>query len=200
LCKAKNVDPSVYGRPKCTFTSFYAHDGPYNLLNLLMYDYTPQSLPSSVTCITLQVRARHERRCITNQENCHPSILLRLTQLLEHVLLWPILSPQGCLTNGSSTILAHTVIRRYGFHTDSILALLHGKVFSPLRCGRFWNCVSDQSGPVSFSHNLHYFRSTKSILFGHMDADAGNHYYSSALSKLDHLPRHSLQTLPAIKS
>ena len=88
--------------------------------------------PRGMTPIDPHIRPRHELRSIAQQEDCSPTIIFRLAQLIEHILLWPLLPPLRILNEQLLRHGSDDIARGNRVHADAILAPFRRQITSQL--------------------------------------------------------------------
>jgi len=89
-------------------------------------------LPSAVSTVNPQIRTRHERACVAEQEDCRTTVFPRLTELTEHVMRRPFTFPLRKLLKQCLDHSSNDVTRRNSVDADTMWAPLRSKVTSEL--------------------------------------------------------------------
>ena len=104
------------------FHSYSIRSFSSTLNSRLGYYYICHSLPRSMATIHSQIRPRHERTRITDQEHRRPSVLLRLRQTAQHVLRRPLFFSLWVLHEQFLHHCRHNVSGRDGVDANVVLA------------------------------------------------------------------------------
>ena len=94
-----------------------------------------------MSAINLQITASHEAARITNTEHSRTSVLLRHTQLAQHILRRPVAPALGVLLEQSLDHSGRDVAGRNGVHADAVAAPFGGEVAAELEDGGFGGVV-----------------------------------------------------------
>ena len=105
----------VYRPSTCRYNHFALHLCILSQLPILL-------LPRSVPAVHPQIRPRHERASITDQEHCSAPILLGSRQTSQHILLWPLLLSLRVLLEELLYHCCHNVPWRDGVDPDVMQA------------------------------------------------------------------------------
>lgn len=89
-------------------------------------------LPSAMPTIDLQISPGHEAARVADQEHCGASVLLRLAQLAQHILRWPVSSPLRILLEQRFDHGSDDVARRDGVDADAVLTPFGGEIAAEL--------------------------------------------------------------------
>ena len=98
-------------------------------------------LPSSMSTINLQITARHKAARITDAEHSRSPVLLRHTQLAQHILRRPVAPALGVLLEQSFHHSGRDVAGRNGVHANAVAAPFRGEVAAELEDGGFGGVV-----------------------------------------------------------
>jgi hypothetical protein len=97
--------------------------------------------PRSVPTINFEITSGHEAARVADAEYCRTSVLLRHTQLAQHVLRWPVAPALRVLLEQRFHHCRRDVTGRNGVDTNTIGAPLGSKVAAKLEDGGFGGVV-----------------------------------------------------------
>lgn len=97
--------------------------------------------PRSVSTINLQITTSHEAARITDTEYRSTPVLLRHTQLAQHILRRPVASALGVLLEQGLHHSGRDVAGRNGVHADAVAAPFGSEVAAELEDGGFGGVV-----------------------------------------------------------
>jgi hypothetical protein len=97
--------------------------------------------PRSMSTIDLEITSSHEAARITDAEHSRAPVLLRHTQLAQHILRRPVAPALRVLLEQSLHHSGRDIAGRNGIHADAVAAPFGGEVAAELEDGGFGGVV-----------------------------------------------------------
>ena len=94
-----------------------------------------------MSAINLKITSSHETARITDAEHSRSPVLLRHTQLAQHILRRPVAPALGVLLEQSFHHSGRDVAGRNGVHANAVAAPFRGEVAAELEDGGFGGVV-----------------------------------------------------------